>query len=592
MAEITQPQQPVKMRIGDRLVQAGLITNEQLMQALGVQKTLTVRKKIIRVLADLGFIDEDKLMEFFAEQGRLGNLNLDSIIEDFPANEDEILKKLSGALKLEFIDLENIDIDSKIATSVPFAQLKKFLAIPINESEFNILVAFRDPLDFNAQELIQRSFKRKPIKVVVAKREQILKYLTKLETNLSVLDLVVKIRQEISLNTNTENIGKSTSILKLIEVILKSAITSRASDIHIEPTINGCIVRHRIDGLLQESFSFDEDIFPPLSSRIKLLASLDIAEKRKPQDGRFSAKIANKDFDFRISTLPTLLGESIVIRILDKSKIMIKLEDLGLSESTFKRLKKAMSSPHGMIFVTGPTGSGKTTTLYAALSAIKSVSKKILTVEDPVEYQLPMVQQIGVNEKVGLTFATVLRSILRQDPDIIMIGEVRDTETLRIAIQAALTGHLVFSTLHTNDAISAITRLLDMGIESYFVSSSVVAIQAQRLIRRLCVHCKKPTDLADNVYEEIKDYIPKEHQFYKAIGCDKCSNTGYFGRDMVTEILLINDKISHYIAQRADITLIKEEAFRDGFKTMFEDGVLKASKGITTMEEVYRVTKL
>jgi len=299
---------------------------------------------------------------------------------------------------------------------------------------------------------------------------------------------------------------------------LKTSIISGGSDIHIEPTETSCIVRSRIDGMLKEIFVFDRDIYPPLSSRIKLLANLDIAEKRKPQDGRFSATIMEKHYDFRISTLPIMTGESIVLRILDKSKVMIKLEDLGMHPENYQKFRNAMSAPYGIIFVTGPTGSGKTTTLYAGMNAIKDVKKKMITVEDPVEYQMNLIQQVQVNSKANLTFATALRSILRQDPDIIMIGEVRDKETLKIAIEASLTGHLVFSTLHTNDAVSAITRIVDMGIEAYLISGALVAIQAQRLIRKVCPHCKVKTELPEDMLSEIRPLIPEHYQFYKAKG--------------------------------------------------------------------------
>jgi general secretion pathway protein E len=343
--------------------------------------------------------------------------------------------------------------------------------------------------------------------------------------------------------------------------------------------------------MLTETFIFDKDIYPPLASRLKLLSNMDIAEKRKPQDGRFSATILAKEYDFRISTLPILNGESIVIRILDKSKVMIKLEELGMHEKNFNKFQKAMHAPYGIIFVTGPTGSGKTTTLYAALNAIKSVQRKIITVEDPVEYQLNLTQQTQVNEKAGLTFAAALRSILRQDPDIIMIGEVRDQETLRIAIQAALTGHLVFSTLHTNDAVSAVTRVMDMGIEPYLLSGSLVAIEAQRLVRKLCPHCKTKTVLPASTLESIARSLPENYQFYKNIGCEKCSQTGYLGREMLSEILPISEKISSMIAQESSKKEILDQAMAEGFVDMFTDGVIRAANGITTLDEVIRVAK-
>ena len=344
--------------------------------------------------------------------------------------------------------------------------------------------------------------------------------------------------------------------------------------------------------MLAELFIFDKDLFPPLVSRMKLLSNMDIAERRKPQDGRFSAQVAGKEYDFRISTLPILHGESIVLRILDKSKVLISLENLGMHPNTFDKFNKAMKAPYGIILVTGPTGSGKTTTLYAALNDIKSVETKIITVEDPVEYQLNMIQQVHVNEKVGLTFASALRSILRQDPDIIMIGEIRDQETLRIAIQAALTGHLVFSTLHTNDAISAVTRIADMGIEPYLISGALVAIEAQRLVRKLCPNCKQKTVLPSNLQEQFQDFLPQDYQFYKHVGCDQCSQTGYVGREMISEVLPISDRISAMIANGTTKEDIKKVAYEEHFIDMFKDGIIRAARGVTTIDEIFRVAKV
>ena len=453
-----------------------------------------------------------------------------------------------------------MDIDYRLCEKAPLTQLKTHEALPVKEDEIAVYVAFKNPFDMSAQDRLQSIFSRKLLKTVIADPAKIDKYLSKVELNDSVKGIVAEIRKELSSTTviggNADE--NSSGILKLIEVILRTSIVSRASDIHIEATTTNCVVRGRIDGMLAELFIFDKDLFPPLVSRMKLLSNMDIAERRKPQDGRFSAQVAGKEYDFRISTLPILHGESIVLRILDKSKVLISLENLGMHPATFEKFNKAMKAPYGIILVTGPTGSGKTTTLYAALNDIKSVETKIITVEDPVEYQLNMIQQVHVNEKVGLSFAAALRSILRQDPDIIMIGEIRDQETLRIAIQAALTGHLVFSTLHTNDAISAVTRIADMGIEPYLISGALVAIEAQRLVRKLCPNCKQKTILPSNLQEQFKDFLPQEYQFYKHVGCDQCSQTGYMGREMISEVLPISDTISAMIANGTTKEAIKE----------------------------------
>ncbi|NWF65876.1 MAG: Flp pilus assembly complex ATPase component TadA, partial [Campylobacterales bacterium] len=367
------------MRIGDRLVSEGLITNEQLNEALSVQKSLPIRKKILVILTELGYIDKNRLLKFFVEQCRLGNLNLDSIIMDFPASEEEILRKLAVILNTDYYDLDSVEIDFKLASKVSLEVLRKYFAIPIKQNEFNVVVAFGDPLNLQAIEIIQRAFKQLPVKVAITKIDQVRKYIAKLELNEKVRDTVENIRKEV--NQGLIDAKGSSSVLKLIEMIFKNAILSRASDIHIEPSQYNCIVRNRIDGILNESFVFDADIYPPLSSRLKLLANIDIAEKRKPQDGRISLKMFDKEYDFRVSSLPVMNGESIVLRILDKSKVMIKIEELGMNSVTFNRFIKATKAPYGMIFVTGPTGSGKTTTLYAALNAIKSTEKKIITVE-------------------------------------------------------------------------------------------------------------------------------------------------------------------------------------------------------------------
>ena len=541
-------------------------------------------------LVEEKIFDQDSLITLAIELYKNGTLSFDEINSELSLDIDFFLKNLAANLRYEYMDLDSIDIDYRIASKAPLSQLKKYSALPIKEDEINVYIALKDPTNMLAQEGIQRVFNRKLIKIVVAEPNQIEKYLNKMELSESIKGLISEIRKELS-SSASENPQESSGILKLIEIILKTAILSRASDVHIEPTENNCIVRTRIDGMLTEALIFDKDIYPPLSSRLKLLSNMDIAERRKPQDGRFSASIMGKEYDFRISTLPIMQGESIVLRILDKSKVVIKLENLGMHPDNFTKFSQAMKVPYGIIFVTGPTGSGKTTTLYAALNAIKSIQTKIITVEDPVEYQLNLTQQTQVNEKAGLTFASALRSILRQDPDIIMIGEVRDQETLRIAIQAALTGHLVFSTLHTNDAISAVTRVLDMGIESYLVSGALVAIEAQRLVRKLCPHCKSKVNLPKTLFDQIKEHLPNKFEFYKSVGCEKCSQTGYLGREMLSEILPISEKIASLIAQGATKEELHKQALSEGFIDMFKDGVIRAASGVTTIDEILRVTK-
>ncbi|MDR1285777.1 MAG: GspE/PulE family protein [Campylobacteraceae bacterium] len=541
-------------------------------------------------LIDSGYFSKDDLLILLLGFYKSGTITLDDITTEFAIQSEIFLKFFASESGFEYMDLDAMDIDSKLSKKASLVQLKKYEALPVKEDDINIFVAVKDPSNMTTREGLQRLFNRKIVKIVIADPTLIEKYLNKIELSESINGIINEIRREITTSA-AENPQESSGILKLIEAILKTSILSRASDIHIEPTEKNCMVRSRIDGMLAETFMFEKDIYPPLASRVKLLSSMDIAEKRKPQDGRFSAKIIGKEYDFRISALPTLFGESIVIRILDKSKIMIKMENLGMHPVNYEKFSRAMRSPYGIILVTGPTGSGKSTTLYAALNAIKSVESKIITVEDPVEYQLNLVQQVHVNEKANLTFASALRSILRQDPDIIMIGEIRDQETLRIAVQAALTGHLVFSTLHTNDAISAVTRAIDMGIEPYLISGALVAIEAQRLIRKLCPNCKTKINLPKSMYERIKSFIPEDYTFYKAVGCEKCSQTGYLGREMISEILPISEKISSMIAQGTTKEELKKQAYAEGFIDLFKDGIIRAAKGITSIDEVLRVAK-
>ena len=549
-------------------------------------------KGLVKILRDENLLNDDDFMEILSDIYRRGHVNIDEISNDLELDIKAFVKFISEKFKVLYFDLDVIDIDYRISEKLSTAQLKTYSAIPVKEDEISVYVAFKNPFDVMAQDKVQNLFNRKLLKVAIAQPTQIEKYISKLALNESIKDVITEIRRELSSSASQGQNSENSGILKLIEIILKTSIQSRASDIHIEPTETNCIVRSRIDGMLSETFIFDKDIYPPMVSRMKLLSNMDIAERRRPQDGRFSAQILDKEYDFRISTLPILNGESIVLRILDKSKVIINLEDLGMHPDNFSKFKKSMKAPYGIILVTGPTGSGKTTTLYGALNDIKSVKTKIITVEDPVEYQLNMIQQVHVNEKAGLTFVSALRSILRQDPDVIMIGEIRDQETLRIAIQAALTGHLVFSTLHTNDAISALPRMIDMGIEPYLVSGALVCIEAQRLVRKLCPHCKQKITLSQKAFDEVKKFVPENYQFYKSVGCPQCSQTGYLGREMISEILPISDHIASMVANGASKDELKSVAYEEGFIDMFHDGVIRAANGITTLEEVYRVAKI
>ncbi len=537
-------------------------------------------------------IDLSTVEIFLAKKIRKGIITLSHLEKIEGINIVPIMEEVAKGLHVDYVDLDDIEIDMKLFSQVPYKQLLKYNIIPIEETDLNVLIVFDDPLDMAAQDAIQRLFPRKPIRIAIAKPQQINAHLQRLEINESIKGLVGDIRKDLAQESGPADDDESPAVLKLIDIVLKSAIFADASDIHIEATEKSCIIRIRVDGILRQSFTFDKDIFNPLASRMKLLSNLDIAEKRKPQDGRFSGTVAKKDFDFRVSTLPTIFGESIVLRILDKSKAMIRLEDAGMSKFCYDKFSEAIKVPYGIVLVTGPTGSGKTTTLYGAINAIKDVKDKIITVEDPVEYQMSGLQQVNVRESVGLGFADALKSILRQDPDKIMIGEIRNQETLRIAIQAALTGHLVLSTLHTNDAISSISRILDMGIEEYLVSGALVAIQAQRLVRKICKHCKKEALLDPLLYKEVEQYLPENPTFYKGEGCKECGMTGYAGREMISEVLTISETLARMIAKVASKEDLTKQALEEGFVTMFEDGVNKALEGKSTIEEIFRVARL
>jgi general secretion pathway protein E len=575
-------------RLTRDLLDEGVVTQEQ---ADKVSSEIVAEEYLVEELVNLGIVKMTYLHNYFAERIIDGTYK-QKVLKEYPfISESSVLEHMAKKLKLPFIDLDSVDIDYKIATKVPVVQLEKNNAFVVVENDLNITVVFSDPLNENAHNAIQRLFPRKPIQVAVATNKQIHNYLFKIGLKDSVKELVASIREELNNIGSIEEQQQASSILRLIDVVIKSCIRSRASDIHVEPTEKNCVVRGRIDGKLSELFIFDKDIYPPLASRLKLLSNLDIAEKRKPQDGRFSSMVDEDEFDFRISTLPIIYGESIVMRVLDKSKAIVKLVDAGMDTFNYKRLSNSLKSPYGIILVTGPTGSGKTTTLYGALNELRSVTEKVITVEDPVEYRMNLIQQVQVNAKVGLSFAAALRSILRQDPDKIMIGEIRDFETLEIAIKAALTGHLVISTLHTNDSISAITRMADMGIEPYMISGALVAIQAQRLIRKTCEYCKEEEIVPRSILAKYKEYIPEGITFYKGVGCRRCNDSGYMGREMVCEVLTISDDIARLIAKGATKDEVLEQAKKDEFIPMIKNGLDKAISGITSLDEVLRVVK-
>ncbi len=551
-----------KIRLGDLLEKNGLISKEQLQRALIIQQENSFNKKLGEILVNEGYIEEKELAEVLAKQ-----------------------------LDLEFIDLYAVDIDFSIFENYPINLFKNAEAIIFKEDENFVHIATADPLNYDAIEMFEKHIAIKPIKLYVAPKSEIRHIFERFEIIQTTKSLIENVKKEIQSGV-TKQENEQSSIMQLIRQIIKNAILHNASDIHIEPSFSNATVRSRIDGVLRENFIFEKEVYTALASRIKLLGNLDISEKRKAQDGRFSLKINDKNFDFRLSTVPTIYGESIVLRILDQQKVLLKLKELGFSKVNLKKMENFLKTPYGIVFVTGPTGSGKTTTLYAALNEIKGVENKAITIEDPIEYRLALIQQIQVNEKIGFTFAHILRSILRQDPDIIMVGEARDYETLNAAVQASLTGHLVFSTLHTNDAPSAITRMVQMGLEPYLIADSLIGIVSQRLARKICPHCKQKYRPHKSVLEKIEKYLPKNAVFYKGAGCAKCFFTGYSGRIVISEILENKEQISHLISINANKFEIAKEAKKYGYAPMIIDGLRKALLGITTLEEILRVVKV
>ena len=545
-----------KTLIGERLLKEGVISPDVLKKALEYQKNHP-NKKLLDILIENNLISKDKYLKILAE-----DLNVPYVV-----NLDNI----------RFRDIK-----------MPINILKQSKAIPFSISVDSIKVAMVNPLDWNAQNYFKRFFPDKKLEFYLAYKEDIEKALNILENRVKLKTLIESVKKELK---GAETKGDS-AIYQLLIYIIKNAIIKKASDIHIEAEEDGAVVRFRVFGKLREFVDFDYEIFNALDSRIKLEAKMDVSEKRKPQDGGFSLKLDNYSFDFRVSTLPTIWGESIVIRILDKRNILKKLDDIGITPKNLNLFRSALSKPNGIFLVTGPTGSGKSTSLYASLNEIAKPDVKVITVEDPVEYKLHGIQQVQVNPKAGMTFAGALRSILRQDPDIIMIGEIRDLETLEIAIKAALTGHLVFSTLHTNDAVGAISRMIDMGAEPFMVAASLVGVEAQRLIRTNCPYCLEPYKPSEAYLEPIRNIIGNNTTFYRGKGCEKCEFTGYLGRTLITEIFLNDEKLESMIAKNKDRVEIMRYLESQGFKKMFFDGIIKAKNKITTLEEVYRVATL
>ncbi len=571
------PQGPKKL-IGQILLENGVITQEQLDEALNVQKNTT--EQIGRILVDLGHVTERDVLRAHAEQ-----------------------------LGIPFLQLDETSVDEDVAKAIPQSVVQRYSAVPIRRSGNRLTVAMSDPSNVFALDDI-RLITGYEIDPVLATAEDI-SVLTsgadgaggqeELQDALEALDggLGAALTDELDIAAagTEEDVDRAQAmedeapIIRVVNVVIQQAIKDRASDIHVEPDRRGVRIRYRIDGVLHEVMRVPKYVHAPLVSRIKIMGDMNIAERRLPQDGRIHIRHEGKDYDLRVSSLPTVFGEKVVMRILDQTSVLIGLNKLGMFGETQAQLESIIVQPNGMILSTGPTGSGKTTTQYSILNKINSVEKNILTIEDPVEYQLPGLSQVHVNRKAGLTFASAMRSFLRQDPDIIMVGEVRDLETAETAIQASLTGHLVLSTLHTNDAPSAITRLMDMGVEPFLIASSIIGVLAQRLGRRICPNCKEPYKPPVEALHRVGFSVDDMENvvFYRGRGCEQCRHTGYRGRTGVFEMMLINEEIADLCVKRAPLSEIRNAALANGMKTLKTDGFQKVMEGVTTVEEVMRV---
>ncbi|HEV8256879.1 MAG TPA: type II secretion system ATPase GspE [Casimicrobiaceae bacterium] len=560
---------PIRKRIGEILIERGKLDAAGLDRALRLQQE--THEKLGVLLVTLGLVAQRDVAEALAHQLGL------PLVEAAGYPELPILEERVSARFLR---------DARV--------------LPLAEGEHELVLAMADPTDsytVSAFEMVT-GLKVRPQVAIPTELEAALERLY--GAGKSALGQImgdVEQRDDLAFDADVQHLKDLASeapVIRLVSLIITNALEMRASDIHIEPFENRLIVRYRIDGVLHEVESPPRRLSPAVISRVKIMANLDIAERRLPQDGRIRLRVQGKDIDLRISTVPTMHGESVVMRILDKGGVALDFKRLGFEEGTLKAFLDVLMEPHGILLVTGPTGSGKTTTLYTALDRLNKPDVKILTVEDPVEYQMPGINQIQVKPQIDLTFANALRSIVRQDPDVIMIGEIRDLETAQIAVQSALTGHLVLSTVHTNDAPSTVNRLLDMGVEDYLLTSTVIGILAQRLVRTLCPHCKEEYVALPELVEEMglrKFADGGEIRLFHEKGCHECAQTGYIGRISIMEMLPMTDPLRSLVMRHATSTDLRAEAIKGGMTTMYEDGMRKAVAGITTFEEVLRVTR-
>ncbi|HXE72274.1 MAG TPA: type IV-A pilus assembly ATPase PilB [Candidatus Nitrosotenuis sp.] len=560
-----------------------------------------------KLLVEEGFLTARQLEKALAEAARKGEpLNKVVVAMGF-VTEKDITESYGKQMGVHFVDLDNMELDPELAKSIPEHLAQRYKVIPVAQRDNRLTLAMVDPLNVLAIDDI-RLITGFEIDPVIATEESITRCISRQfgTTDLVEVEDQVKelsatdfggslevdddIEEEIALDKLKELVDEA-PIVRVVNLIISQAINDKASDIHIEPEAKSVRVRYRVDGVLHDVMSPPKHIQAPMVSRIKIMASMDIAERRVPQDGKIHLRHDNREFDLRVSTVPTVHGEKVVMRILDKSAVQLGLNKLGFYEEIQRNLEEIVEKPYGMILVTGPTGSGKSTTLYSCLNKLNRGHTNIMTIEDPVEYQIAGINQVQVNPKANLTFASALRAFLRQDPDIIMVGEIRDHETAKIAVESALTGHLVLSTLHTNDAPGAISRLIEMGVEPFLVASSVIGVLAQRLARTICPNCKEAYVPAPEAIKRfgLAMFSDSDISFYRGRGCDHCKMTGYRGRTGIHELMPMGDRVRSLILQRASTSEIRQAAIEEGMKTMQDDGLRKVLDGITSMEEVLRV---
>ncbi|OQX52652.1 MAG: type II secretion system protein GspE [Candidatus Omnitrophica bacterium 4484_213] len=548
-------------------------------------------KKVGQLFIEQGFITSEQLEEALEEQRLTGQKIGEILVNKGWLTSEEVKKVLEKQTGVKNIDLSMHIIDPELIKIIPEEMAIKYRLIPVLKSENKIVVAMADPSNVFVIDELERQTNCL-IEPVLANEMDIRRAQDQYYGTSNVLQEIIASIDKNKL-TEGDSLGEEAPIIKIVNILITRAVEMRASDIHIEPEEKFLGVRYRIDGILYRQRPLPKELQPAVTSRLKIMANLDIAEKRIPQDGRMVMKISDKKIDFRVSTCPVVFGENVVMRILDKSGLVLGLENLGFSPEELKRFEHLISQPYGIILVTGPTGSGKTTTLYSALEKLNKADVNIMTVEDPVEYQFSSIRQVQVNFKAGLNFATALRSFLRQDPDIIMVGEIRDLETAEIAVQAALTGHLVLSTLHTNDAPSAFTRLIDMGVEPFLVFSSLLGVLAQRLVRKVCEKCREQYVPSDEVLKDlgVEETIDASIKFSRGKGCRFCNQSGYRGRVAIYELLTNSPAVQELVLKKSSANEIREIARKEGMTLLREAAIEKLLSGVTTVEEVARVTQ-